>query len=225
VRVEEVFTAVRDARPEDVAWKPLRWPPPDGVRLSGRLVDVQPASPADDAEELFDALDDDRVWQHVAGRPARAQDVVEELEHRRVTGELPWVVRLRRAYAGLPADTVVGSSCYLDVSVTDARLEIGSTAYASQVWGTAVNPDTKFVLFAYAFEVLGCGRVQLKTDVRNIRSQQAIARLGAHYEGLLRRYQRRSDGTVRDTVMFSVTIEDWPAVRDGLKQRLDSMQA
>ncbi len=124
----------------------------------------------------------------------------------------------------LPADTVVGTSCYLDVSVVDARLEIGSTAYAPHVWGTAVNPDTKLVLLTYAFEVLRCGRVQLKSDVRNIRSQQAIARLGARYEGLLRRYQRRADGTVRDTVMFSVTSEDWPAVRNGLKRRLDLMQ-
>jgi RimJ/RimL family protein N-acetyltransferase len=88
------------------------------------------------------------------------------------------------------------------------------------VWGTAVNPETKLLLLEHAFEVLGAGRVQLKTDVRNVRSQQAIARLGARYEGTLRRYQRRSDGTVRDTVLFSVLAEEWPAVRDGLRERL-----
>jgi len=64
------------------------------------------------------------------------------------------------------------------------------------------------------------GRVQLKTDIRNHRSQQAIARLGAQFEGVLRRYQRRGDGTVRDTVMFSITAEEWPAVRAGLKARI-----
>ena len=66
------------------------------------------------------------------------------------------------------------------------------------------------------------GRVQLKTDIRNHRSQQAIARLGATYEGVLRRYQRRADGTVRDTVLFSVTAEQWPAVRAGLADRLSA---
>ena len=71
----------------------------------------------------------------------------------------------------------------------------------------------------WAFEH-GFGRVQLKTDIRNARSQQAIARLGAQYEGVLRRYQRRQDESVRDTVVFSVTAEDWPAVRDGLLARL-----
>lgn len=114
-------------------------------------------------------------------------------------------MRLLVPYRGMPAGAVVGTSSYLDVSVRDARLEIGATAYAPSVWGTAVNPDTKLVLLSYAFDRLHAGRVQLKTDVRNVRSQRAIARLGAHYEGTLRRYQRRADESVRDTVLFS-----WP---------------
>ncbi len=116
----------------------------------------------------------------------------------------------------------MGTSSYLGVSVADARLEIGSTAYSPPVWASVVNPEVKLLLFEHAFEVLRVGRVQLKTDVRNVRSQQAIARLGARYEGTLRRYQRRADGSVRDTVMFSVTAEEWPAVRDGLLARLAS---
>jgi RimJ/RimL family protein N-acetyltransferase len=83
-----------------------------------------------------------------------------------------------------------------------------------------VNPETKLLLLTYAFETLGMGRVQLKTDIRNHRSQQAIARLGAEFEGVLRRYQRRGDGTVRDTVMFSITAQDWPRVKAGLIGRL-----
>jgi len=160
------------------------------------------------------------VWQHLAGRPRRPQAVAERLEQRRAAGAFPWIVRLRTAYAGLPAGTAVGTSTYLDVSVNDARLEIGGTAYAPGVWGTAVNPDAKLALLTHAFEVLGAGRVQLKTDVRNTRSQQAIARLGARYEGTLRRYQRRADGSVRDTVLFSIVTEDWPAVRAALEHRL-----
>jgi RimJ/RimL family protein N-acetyltransferase len=114
----------------------------------------------------------------------------------------------------------VGTSSYLDVSVHDARLEVGSTAYTPAVWGSAVNPEAKLLMLEHAFEVLNVGRVQLKTDVRNTRSQQAIARLGATYEGTLRRYQRRTDGSVRDTVMFSVAAEEWPDVRAGLQRRL-----
>lgn len=200
----------------------MTWPPPAGVRLAGRLVEVVPAVPKLDAEELFHALDDDRVWHHLAGRPPRPQAYAERLEQQRAVGSLPWTVRLRAAYAGLPKGAVVGTSTYLDVSVGDARLEICSTAYAFGTWGTAVNPDTKLVLLTYAFEVLGVGRVQLKTDVRNTRSQLAIARLGARYEGTLRRYQRRADASVRDTALFSIVSEDWAAVRAALEQRLDA---
>jgi RimJ/RimL family protein N-acetyltransferase len=75
-----------------------------------------------------------------------------------------------------------------------------------------------------AFDELHAGRVQLKTDVRNTRSQRAIARLGARYEGTLGRYQRRADGTVRDTALFAVLAEDWPRVRDGLRDRLFGLE-
>ncbi len=190
--------------------------------MPGRLVEVVPAVPQRDAEELFRALDDDRVWQHLAGRPRKPQAYAERLERQRAAGAFPWTVRLLTAYAGLPAGAVVGASTYLDISVGDARLEIGSTAYAFETWGTGVNPDTKLVLLSHAFDRLGAGRVQLKTDVRNTRSQQAIARLGARHEGTLRRYQRRADGSVRDTALFSITTEDWPAVRAALERRLDA---
>ena len=129
-----------------------------------------------------------------------------------------------RPLAGLAAGTVIGTSSYLDVSVIDARLEIGSTAYDRRVWGTAVNPEAKLLLLSHAFDVLGAGRVQLKTDVRNQRSQRAIARLGARYEATLRRYQRRSDDTVRDTVLFSILAEEWPAVRAGLEGPAGAIQ-
>lgn len=117
------------------------------------------------------------------------------------------------------AGRAVGTTSYLDVSLADARMEIGFTAYSPSVWGTEVNPECKLLLMGWAFDH-GFGRVQLKTDIRNRRSQAAIAKLGAAYEGVLRRYQRRSDGTVRDTVMFSVTAEEWPGVRERLRARL-----
>jgi RimJ/RimL family protein N-acetyltransferase len=210
-----------DPRPSDSPWPALRWPPPDDTVLTGRIVDVRPADPDRDAGELFTALDDADLWQHVRGRPGDVAAQAELIRSRRAAGWLPWVVRLREPYRGRPAGTVIGTSSYLEVAPDDARLEIGATTYVRDVWGSLVNPDTKLVLLTYAFEQLGAGRVQLKTDVRNQRSQLAIARLGAQYEGTLRRYQRRFDDTVRDTVLFSITAEEWPVIRVGLNQRVD----
>jgi RimJ/RimL family protein N-acetyltransferase len=207
------FDPVADSRPDDVPWPAMSWPPAADTELRGGTVVLTPFEPARDAAELFTALDSDAVWRHVAGRPGHATAMAQRLGESMAAGRLPWVVRLVDG-------AVVGMSSYLEVSVPDARLEIGATAYAPAVWGTAVNPETKLLLLQHAFEALGAGRVQLKTDVRNVRSQQAIARLGARYEGTLRRYQRRDDGTVRDTVLFAIAAEDWPAVRDGLRARL-----
>ena len=182
-------------------------------------MELRVADPEQDSAPLFEALDHDAVWHHVAGRPSSPSEWDGRLRRALGTGCVPWVVRLVVPLGGFPAGAVVGTSSYLDVSVADARLEVGSTAYAPAVWGSVVNAEAKLLLLGHAFDDLGAGRVQLKTDVRNVRSQRAIARLGATFEGTLRRYQRRSDETVRDTAMFSVVAEEWPAVRDGLRRR------
>jgi N-acetyltransferase len=211
------FEPLPDPRPDDEPWPAMSWPP--AAALRGEVVTLTPVEPERDAADLFAALDHDAVWRHVASRPRDAGDLAGILARSADAGRWPWLVRLARPLAGLPEGAVVGMSSYLDVSPGDARLEIGFTTYTPAVWGTAVNPAAKLLLLGHAFEVLGAGRVQLKTDVRNARSQRAIARLGARYEGTLRRYQRRADGTVRDTVLFSVLAEEWPAVREGLQAR------
>lgn len=198
----------------------MTWPPDPQTSLRGRIVELGPVDPARDAAALFAALDDDVVWAHLRSRPRDPDHYAELLVQVIAGGRLPWLVRLVCDYAGLAAGAVVGTSSYLEPSPPDARLEIGFTAYAPAVWGSAVNPETKLLLLGHAFDDLHAGRVQLKTDVRNERSQRAIARLGARYEGTLRRYQRRVDGTVRDTVLFSVIAEEWPEVRAGLAARL-----
>jgi N-acetyltransferase len=222
------FVPIEDARPHDDVWPAMSWPPADTV-MHGRWVEVSQLDVRRDGTELFAALADDRVWEHLPWRPATVEQFSELAESRIGPTTWTWVVRLRTsaalpgAHADLAPGTVLGMSSYLDVSVHDARLEIGATAYRPEVWGSAVNPDTKLLLLGYAFEQLGAGRVQLKTDVRNVRSQLAIARLGARYDGTLGRYQRRADGTVRDTVLFSVLAEDWPRIRDGLQARLGAL--
>jgi RimJ/RimL family protein N-acetyltransferase len=196
----------------------MAWPP--ASPLVGQWVELTRFAPDRDARPLFEALNHDEVWRHIPRRPRDPASLVAILAERVAEGRFVWTVRLARSHAGMPAGAVVGTSSYLDVSVADARLEIGATAYAPPAWASKVNPDTKLQLLAHAFDVLGAARVQLKTDVRNVRSQQAIARLGARHEGTLRRSMRRDDGTVRDTVLFSIIAEDWPRVREGLLGRL-----
>ena len=210
-RLPESRRGLVDPRPDDTAWPTALWPVPDDTVLVGRHVTLTPSTPAD-ANELFAALDDDAAWAHVRGRPATPAELAATLEAARAGGRWPWTVRR--------AGAVVGTTSFLEVSPVDARLEIGFTLYAPSVWGTEVNPECKLLLMTWDFEEAGMGRVQLKTDIRNARSQAAIAKLGAQYEGILRRYQRRQDGSVRDTVLYSVTAEEWPAVKAGLRQRL-----
>lgn len=123
-----------------------------------------------------------------------------------------WTVRL--------GDEVVGTSSFLDLSVVDARVEIGHTTYAREVWGGRVNPAAKLLLMGWAFDEAQMTRIQLKTDIRNLRSQAAIERIGATREGVLRMYQRRQDDSIRDTVMYSVLMSEWPRVEERLRKRL-----
>ena len=208
------FEPKQDSRPTDSVWPGAIWPVPADTVLRGKFVELKPQS-ENDAEELFTALAFDEVWHHVAGRPKNVDELKLAIKSKQADPNWQaWTVRL------IETGEVVGSTSYLDTSVNDARTEIGSTSYNPNHWGTKVNPETKLLLLEYAFEKLHMGRVQLKTDIRNQRSQRAIAKLGADYEGVLRRYQRRSDGTVRDTVLFSITAEEWPNVRARLEQRL-----
>ncbi len=218
------FRAKEDARPDDSPWPQAVWPMPEGVELAGRVVTLRQVTPADH-EDLLQALAPAEIWAHLPTPPPRDTEMMTELvESLRRRGFHPWILRLtepmRTGNGVLAAGTAVGWSSYLDVSPADARLEIGNTAYHPDVWGTAVNPEAKLLLLGYAFEGLSMGRVQLKTDVRNVRSQRAIAGLGATYEGTLRRYQRRADGTMRDSVLFSITAEEWPEVKARLADRV-----
>ena len=96
-------------------------------------------------------------------------------------------------------------------------------AKGAGIWGSAVNPEAKLLLLAHCFETWGARRVQFKTDHENLRSQAAIAKLGAVREGVLRAHMIRPDGSRRDSVIYSITREEWPAIRTGLEERLGSL--
>lgn len=130
--------------------------------------------------------------------------------------EAVWAVR------NLGDGVIVGTTRYLNIAARDLRVEIGSTWYAPFVWGGHVNPACKRALLGHGFETLGLNRIELKTDLRNLRSQAAIAKLGATREGVFRRHMVLPDGHVRDTVYFSIIREEWPGVKARLDERLAS---
>lgn len=117
-------------------------------------------------------------------------------------------------------DEAVGGTVIFDYVAAHRRAEIGYTWLAPSVWRTAINTGAKYLLLRHAFESLGLNRVQLKTDARNLRSQAAIARLGAVREGTWRAHMVLPDGYVRDTVMFSIVAAEWPGVKAGLETKM-----
>jgi N-acetyltransferase len=127
---------------------------------------------------------------------------------------LPWAVR------DLKTNTIVGSTRYHDIVPAIDRVEIGYTWYAGRCQRTSVNTTCKLLLLEHAFDTLGCAVVGLRTDNFNFRSQRAIEAIGAKKDGVLRRHQARRDGTVRDSVMYSILKEEWRDVRRHLELRL-----
>ena len=121
----------------------------------------------------------------------------------------------------LASGRVAGATRYLNIMAKDRGLEVGGTWYGVEFQRTAVNTECKYLLFKHAFETLGCIRVQLKTDLRNERSQKAIERIGAVKEGVLRNHMILPDGYFRHSVFYSVLDTEW----DGIKRRLEEMLA
>ena len=198
---------------------------PDGRRLTHAVVQLDRLSVAD-APELFTALDDDRVWAAgfgggPAGRPATPDAMtgwIAALVAR--AGQAAYAVRLTGERGLGPAGRLVGTSSLGDIELANQRLHLGWTAYAPDVWAGPVNPATKLALLTHAFDDCHMHRVKIQTDAINLRSQAAIARLGAVREGVLREHGLRADGTWRDTVVFSILAAEWPAVRARLAGRL-----
>ena len=193
-----------------------RWP--GGGPLVGSYVRLDPTVDAD-AADIFAALDHDEVWAggYSGGPSGRPQDA--DGWRRRIAA----AVDERRAMFTIRAladGAVLGTSSLGDTSLEHERTHLGWTAYTPAVWGTVVNPECKLLLLGHAFDDCGFGRVKIQTDLINARSQAAIAKLGATREGLLRRHMVRPDGTTRDTVVFSVTVDEWPQVRSGLRSRV-----
>jgi RimJ/RimL family protein N-acetyltransferase len=189
------------------------------VQVRARVLDCAGVrlEPLDEVHRagLREAGQDPEIWAHMpyAARGSAFDRWFDHSLGAAATGvEAVWAVRASGA--------LVGSTRFLAIEPAQRRLEIGSTWYAPKAWGTKVNPACKLALMRYAFEDLGFNRVEYKTDIRNVRSQAAIAKLGAVREGLFRAHMIRPDGSLRDSVYFSVIASEWPSVRERLSARV-----
>jgi RimJ/RimL family protein N-acetyltransferase len=187
------------------------------VTLRGAHALLAPLS-QDHREALVEAVKDGELWKLWYTSVPRPEDMGKEIDRRlglQATGSmLPFTV--------FDADgRVAGMSTYMNVDAANRRVEIGSTWYAKRVQRTALNTQCKLLLLAYAFETLNCIAVEFRTHFFNHQSRRGIERLGAKQDGILRSHQVAANGTLRDTVVYSIIASEWPTVKAHLNYQLN----
>jgi RimJ/RimL family protein N-acetyltransferase len=190
--------------------------------LEGHGVRLEPLA-HEHQDGLRAAASDGRLWElwfTFVPQPQEVPAYIDSALAGRQQGDmLPWAVR------ELETGTIVGSTRYHDVVAGADRVEIGYTWYAARWQRTYVNTACKILLFGHAFESVGCRVVGLRTDNFNFASQRAIEALGAKRDGVIRHHHARRDGTIRDTVMYSVLVNEWPDIKRHLMLRLNRHRA
>jgi N-acetyltransferase len=183
------------------------------VTLNGEGVQLVPLSP-DHHDALVEAASDGALWTlwytSVPEPDAMRAEIARRLRLLDAGAMLPFTV-IRRADG-----RIVGMTSFMNIDADGPRVEIGSTWYARAAQRTGLNTEAKLLLLAHAFDGLDCLAVEFRTHVLNRQSRQAIERLGARLDGILRRHVRAKDGTVRDSCVYSITAPEWPAVRSHL---------
>ncbi|HZX71772.1 MAG TPA: GNAT family N-acetyltransferase [Rhodanobacter sp.] len=192
------------------------------IRLHDDHVALEPLSPQH-VPALETAAADGELWNLMVTSvppPGQTRSYVEKALQGQAEGHmLPFVIREQHS------GEIVGSTRYYEIDAAVPRLAIGYTWYAKRWQKTHLNTACKRLLLEHAFETLGCVAVAFHTDVLNEDSQRAIERLGAQREGVLRAHRRRTDGSLRDTVCFSILAEEWPNVSNWLDLRLSRLTA
>lgn len=164
-----------------------------------------------DVNGILEAAKDPSIWVHMSDTLLTEEAVLRYVENAVEEHENDQAYKLM--IISKKTGKIIGSTTLFDMSLHHKRLEIGYTWINPAYWRTNINTNCKYLLLTYCFEQLGLHRVQIKTDHENIRSQNAIERLGAKKEGILRNHMVRKDGTIRHTVMYSIIHEDWPDVK------------
>ncbi len=167
-------------------------------------------------KELLQAAQPNEIWDYIATVPGQTQPEmhawIQQAIDDTANSSRIWFIVVRKSDG-----CAIGATSYMDIHVRNRGLEIGGTWITPATWRTPINTECKYLLLRHAFETLGCLRVQLKTDGRNVRSQKAIERLGAVKEGILRKHMITRTGYVRDTVMYSIIDTEWQAVKERLE--------
>ena len=187
------------------------------VTLAGRHVQLEPLS-AGHHDALVDAASDGELWKlwyTSVPSPEAMRSWLEAALSMRAHDELAFAIR------DLRNGSIVGSTRYFRVDALSRRLEIGHTWYARRAQRTGINTEAKLLLLGHAFDALNCIAVEFRTHWMNHQSRAAIARLGAKQDGVLRNHQRMPDGTLRDTVVFSIIDAEWPTVKRHLHYKLE----
>ncbi len=187
---------------------------PQPVTLSLNGIRLEPLGLQHEAG-LRQAAADGELWQLAVTSVPEPHETADYIRQALNTSN-----RLAFAVIDESSGQVIGSTSYHDILANVGRLEIGYTWYAQSRWRSAVNTTCKYLLLCHAFDTLGAETVGWRTDNLNFRSQQAIERLGAKKDGVIRGQQMRRDGTVRDTVMYSLIRAEWPPVKAALAARL-----
>ncbi|MDF3834112.1 GNAT family protein [Cupriavidus basilensis] len=188
------------------------------VTLSGRHAVLEPLD-ASHAAGLRHAVADGELWRlwytSVPAPEAIDAEIARRLACQQEGSWQPFAVR------DAASGDLVGMTNFMHIEAAHRRLEIGATWYARRVQRSAINTECKLMLLTHAFEQLECIAVEFRTHWMNHQSRAAIARLGAKQDGVLRNHQRMPDGSLRDTVVFSIIASEWPAVKRHLQYRLD----
>jgi N-acetyltransferase len=187
--------------------------------MEGRYIRLVPLG-RDHARPLAEIGTDPEIWKWMSvgfcGTPELMGRMVDRLLDGQNAGtDLPFTTVLR------PDDRPVGMTRYLGIDRPNRNVEVGGTWIPQTLWRSPVNTESKLLMLGHAFDVEGCERVQIKTDLNNLRSQRAIERIGSQREGVLRRHMFRPDGTFRDSVVYSILRTEWPAVRRRLERALE----
>lgn len=169
-------------------------------------------------DELVEAARDGELWNLWYTSVPTADQMHAEIERRLAQQRKGSMVPF--AVVEAESDTAVGMTSYMNIDAESHRLEIGSTWYRRRVQRTALNTECKLLLLTHAFDQLGCIAVEFRTHFFNHQSRRAIERLGAKLDGILRSHRLASDGTVRDTCVYSIIASEWPAVRSHLRHQL-----
>jgi N-acetyltransferase len=192
------------------------------VTLHGKYVTLEPLN-EEHRDGMVAAASDGELWNLWYTHVPRPEEMRAEIRRRLALQEagsmLPFATRLNDPITGAPG-RIIGMTTFCNIDAELPRVEIGHTWNAVGVQGSGTNPDSKRLLLGHAFETLGCVAVEFRTHWMNMPSREAIARLGAKQDGVLRSHRRMADGSLRDTVVFSILAAEWPQVRSGLDLRV-----